>query len=280
MTRVPRSAALTAALLLPATLAAEHGSPGYTIWPEALTLPTNGRIILSGYNGVPFGLDTLRDMEPRLVAEGQPPIPLKLTHAYDDMEGRDDAPHRRFAEGEGYGESLVIWRPARTLTPGVAYTLERRRAQSNPDDTLRWEAHEPFGGPWTATRPDHTAPAWTGPLSKLPHHPGAPKDYEAGWPSAISLPLGREAAGALLRVSLRSGDRPITMWTYLSPALWDQPDAAYRCANLDHHSRKLAGQPVRLRIRVEDLAGNSTPTRTLLTTWPKDAPGLSFCIPL
>lgn len=273
---------MAALLLAPLSLSAEHGSPGYRVHPEPSTrIPTNARIILSGHNGVPFSLDMLRAMQPRLVAPDQPPIPLTIQRSYDDMEGRDDAPSRRFEADVGYGESTIVWRPGRALKPDTAYTLMARRAERGEDGALGWGEHEPFEGRWTTgDGPDRQPPIWLKAPAPLPRHPGAPDDEEEGWGPAISLPIAPEPHGALLHVVAAVGDKTLDMWTYLDAALWSEQEASWRCARLDHHARGLAGKPVTLRIRVEDLAGNATRAHKLRTRWPADAPGLSFCVPI
>jgi hypothetical protein len=273
---------LPALLLAPLPLRAEHGSPGYRLHPEPdAHIPTNARIVLTGHNGVPFGLDTLRAMQPRLVAPDQPPIPLTIQRTYDDMEGRDDSPKARFAAGVGYGESVIVWRPKRTLKPDTAYTLMARSAERGEDGSIVWGEHEPFDALWTTgAGPDHEPPIWRAAPALLPRHPGAPPDgEEEGWGPAITLPIAPEPHGALLHIVAEVGDKTLDMWTYLDAALWIEQEASWRCARLDHHARGLAGKPVKLHIRVEDLAGNSTRAHKLRMRWPADAPGLSFCIP-
>jgi len=125
---------------------AEHGDPGYRVWPdEERALPTNGRVALRSSNGPhPFVTDVMR-LQPRLVGGGER-IAMRRAGGF------------RGYDWGGYGDSAVLLAPARRLRALTEYSLCLRVPWG--DGSVR----EICPGTWTTgPGPDRGAPTWTTP---------------------------------------------------------------------------------------------------------------------
>lgn len=206
------------------TARAEHGMPGYTFFPaDNMKLARNGRVFLLNSNGVAWSPASVRKARPVLRA-GKSRVPLRIVDRFDDMEGHA----RPFAEGEGYGSSMIVMQPTRTLAASTTYELRMTIPQYGGS-----AARETVASFITTARADLRKPVWL-------RGPALSVDRDGGKQSAtINIGVHDDRQPVLLEVRARTvgarkGGRDTVRMLTLIGSVWGPPGIASSAGEKTH----------------------------------------------
>lgn len=238
-----RALAFLIAFVAPsASVRAEHGSPGVHVVFGERTLPRNTLVPMHGTNGVPFSLSALKTEKPRLEADGRS-IQLRVFDLHDDLEG-----HARPFVGNGYGENLILFAPARQLAASSEYAF---RVGSFDVATVH-----------TGTAVDREPPVWARPPFLVS------RGQEALFPATIVTSITEAGALPFFVVvdmkPLQPGARAKRMIATIVP---DEPDRSCAAVTLHDHEKNVyetdidrdLGRRYQVRLTAMDIAGNRRP---------------------
>jgi hypothetical protein len=279
------AALLTLVALTPHDAEAEHGMPGMSTIPSKGSIPTNGRIRLMSTNGVSWVVSNIKrktgEAKVALVGGGQR-IPMRVTDAYDDMEG---GPRAAFAEDAGYGDSVLVLAPTRLLRPRTNYELVASYRTNAPG--APWE---PLSlGSWQTTdTADTSPPRWKEPPFvewRRAEYADQPDD---DMPVAVvSLHPPATSVDVLVEIERLSGGpkrRMIAAFDTDRAASWrngvesDRQDERCQTVHL-FDTVDLIGTLQRVTLTAVDIAGNATkaPGHPLVMRWAGEG-GVTLCL--
>jgi hypothetical protein len=257
----------------------EHGNPVMVPAPEfGATIPRNAWIRLQSYNGIDYLVEQLASTgsgaRAWLVSE-KDEVPLKRVRFFDDLDG-------------GYGDGVLVMRPAHLLVAGAKYRLKV---------SYRWDGSQEewlSQGVWTVGAEELAAkPMWRG----EPRLVAASGDDPPTVRMALTSQPLIEIVAKLTPVEAGQG-KPFSLIVVFDSSRWckegftvDYTTAVVRshcpaegklpCAYAyKHRTDKQVGRRFRLELTAIDGAGHAerAPGRPPVVTWPRSQ-NYGFCAP-